>query len=77
MSETNYTTITSNKSKKTTLILCICLGFFGIHDFYLCKIGKGLIKLITFNWFAIGYIIDIIKVASGNYLDAVGQPIRR
>ncbi len=40
----NYTTITSDKSKKKALILCACGGIFGIHDYYLGKIGSGLIK---------------------------------
>lgn len=30
----NYTTITSDKSKTTALILCIFLGGAGIHQFY-------------------------------------------
>ena len=30
----NYTTITSDKSKKTALLCCIFGGIFGIHQFY-------------------------------------------
>ena len=75
----NYTTITSDKNKKTAMLLC-CLGFIGIggiHDFYLVKIGKGIIKLCTMNWFFIGSIIDIIKLATGGYTDNSGQPLRQ
>lgn len=75
----NYSTITSDKSKKTALILCL-LGFIGaggIHDFYLGNIGKGIIKLITINWFMIGTIIDLISISTGGYKDNSGQPLRQ
>ena len=74
-----YTTIASDKSKKTTTILC-CIGFLGVgglHDFYLGSIGKGIIKLFTMNWFLIGTIVDLIKILNGTYLDATGQPVKR
>ena len=62
----NYVTATSDKSKKTALLLC-CLGFVGIggaHDLYLGKIGSGIIKLFTMNWFWFGTIIDLIKISN-------------
>lgn len=75
----NYTTITSDKSKKTAMWLCLLgfLGIGGIHDFYLGKIGAGIIKLITVNWFMIGTIVDLIKITSGSYLDNAGAPLRQ
>lgn len=79
MGEANYTTITSDKSKQTALILC-AIGFVGIgglHDFYLGKIGGGIIKLITANWFVIGTVVDIIKIANGTYKDGAGVPVRK
>lgn len=75
----NYTTISSDKSKGTALGLC-CLGFVcvgGIHDFYLGNYGKGLIKLLTANFFMIGTIFDLIKIASGGYKDNSGQCLRQ
>lgn len=75
----NYTTITSDKSKGIALGLC-CLGIIGIggiHDFYLGNYGKGIIKLCTANWFVVGTIFDMIKIASGAYKDNSGQPLRQ
>jgi restriction system protein len=75
----NYTTITSDKSKVKALGLC-CLGFVGlggIHDFYLGNYGKGIVKICTANWFLIGTIADLIKIASGGYRDNSGQPLRQ
>ena len=77
--DNKYTTIASDKSKKTTIILC-CIGFLGVgglHDFYLGSIKKGLIKIFTINWFLIGTIMDLIKILNGTYLDATGQPVKR
>ena len=73
----NYTTITSDKSKKTTLIVCLIGGIFGAHDFYLGKIGKGIIKLFTCNLCGIGWVIDLIKISTGGYRDNANAPIRK
>lgn len=75
----NYTTITSDKEKKKALLLC-CLGFLGIggiHDFYLGKIGKGILKVFTANWFMIGTVVDLIKISTGSYTDNAGAPLRQ
>lgn len=76
---TNYVTYTSDKSKKTALILC-CLGYIGIgglHHFYVGKYGKGFIYLITGGLFLIGTIIDTIKIATGCFRDNAGAPLRQ
>lgn len=73
----NYTTITSDKSKRTALILCVCGGFIGIHDYYLGKIGSGLVKTCTANFFCLGWIKDLIQIAVGSYKDNAGAPIRQ
>ena len=73
----NYMTITSDKSKKTTLIICAIGGMFGVHDFYLGKIGSGLIKLFTINFCYFGWIIDLIKIATGGYKDNADAPLRK
>lgn len=75
----NYTTITSDKFKGKAMGLC-CLGFVGlggIHDFYLGNYGKGIVKICTANWFLIGTIADLVKIASGGYRDNSGQPLRQ
>lgn len=72
-----YVVHTSDRSKKTTLILTVCAGFLGVHDFYLGRIGMGILKLFTANFFFIGWICDMIKVASGTYKDGAGVPIRK
>ena len=62
----------SPKSKTTALILCILFGYFGAHYFYVGRTGRGLVSLFTVNFMFIGYIIDIICIASGKFKDKDG-----
>lgn len=46
------------------LVLCILLGYFGAHKFYEKKIGMGILYFFTLGLFGIGWIVDIIKLAT-------------
>ena len=72
----NYVTNTSDKSKKTALILCALLGILGFHYFYVGRIGKGLLYLFTGGLFCFGWIADIIKIATGGFKDNSGHYLR-
>ncbi len=74
---THYVTNTSNKSRLVALLLCIFLGEFGAHRFYVGKIGTGLLYLFTAGLFGIGWIIDLIKICLGSFRDNVGEPLRK
>lgn len=73
----NYTTITSDKKKKTALLLCIFGGLFGLHRFYVGKIGSGILYLFTGGGFVFGWLIDILSVATGGFKDNAGAPLRQ
>lgn len=72
----NYTTVTSDKSKKTALILCVLGGFFGLHQYYVGKIGTGLLYTCTGGLFFVGWVLDLIKIATGAFKDNAGAPLR-
>lgn len=72
----NYVTNTSDKKRLPALLLCIFLGFFGAHQFYVGKIGKGLLYLFTGGLFGIGCLIDFFKILFGSFKDNVGAPLR-
>ena len=72
----NYVTVTSDKSKKKALIYCACGGFFGIHQFYVGNIGKGILYACTFGLVGFGWIGDLIKIATGSFRDNAGAPLR-
>lgn len=46
--------------KIISLILCITLGYFGVHKFFEGKIGMGMLYILTCGFFGIGVIIDSI-----------------
>ena len=60
--------------KTTALILTIFLGELGVHRFMTGKIGTGIIRLCTAGCFGIGYIVDIINVATGKFTKKDGTP---
>jgi len=72
----NYTTGTSDKSKKTALLVCLFGGLIGLHYFYVGRIVAGLVRLITLNFIGIGWIIDLVTIALGGFRDNVGAPLR-
>ena len=71
----------TSKSKVGAAVLALFLGGFGVHDFYLGFISKGVIKiLLTIVSFGIiggiwGFV-DFIRIICGNInTDAKGNPI--
>lgn len=72
----NYVTNTSDKKKKTALMLCIFLGWAGVHQFYVDKWEKGFLYLFTVGLFMIGWFVDLIKILTGSFRDNVGAPLR-
>lgn len=64
-----------NKSKLAALLLCIFFGGIGIHRFYTGKIGTGILWLLTGGCFGIGYVVDIIMIVTGKFMDKDGRPL--
>lgn len=52
------------KSKGTAYLLWILsiFGWLGIHHFYLGKIGKGIVWILTGGVFGIGALIDLFTL---------------
>ena len=66
----------SEKSFVTTLILCVLLGGLGVHRFYVGKIGTGILMLLTLGGLGIWSLIDLIVIATQNFKDSQGLPIK-
>lgn len=66
----------SKKNKITALILCVLFGLFGVHRFYVGKIGTGLLYLCTGGLFLIGCVVDIILIITGKFKDKFGLELR-
>lgn len=65
----------SSKSRLIAFLLCLFLGEFGIHRFYVGKIDTGLIWLVTGGFFGIGWIIDLVMIVAGSFEDKNGFDI--
>jgi restriction system protein len=73
----NYTTMVSDKSRKTALLLCIFLGFIGAHHFYVGRMGKGILYFFTGGLFCVGWLLDILQILLKSFRDNVGAPLRQ
>lgn len=59
----------------TALLLCIFLGFFGIHRFYTGNIGIGIAQALTLGGCGIWWLVNIILIVAGTYRDGNGNPL--
>ncbi len=70
--------IPSNR-KDMALLLCLLGVIFqihGLHRFYVGKTTSGLLYLLTFGFFWLGTIADMISIANGSFTDNTGRPLR-
>ena len=71
-----YPEVISGKNRLVVFLLCLFVGVFGVHYFYVGKIGMGILYLFTGGLFGIGWLVDIIRTASGTFRDVDGFPVK-
>jgi TM2 domain-containing membrane protein YozV len=65
----------AQKDWLTTLLLCLFVGGFGVHRFYTGHTGIGVVQLLTLGGCGIWALIDLIRIITGSFKDANGQPL--
>lgn len=65
-STTNSTGAGDRGSQTVAFVLCLLIGVFGIHRFYLGHIGMGILYLLTAGLCGIGWLVDIIMICTGD-----------
>jgi TM2 domain-containing membrane protein YozV len=68
---------TSDKDWMTTLLLSILLGGLGVDRFYTGHMGLGVLKLLTGGGCGIWWLIDLIKIITGSFVDGDGKVIAK
>lgn len=66
----------SDKNKIVALVLCILLGYFGVHKFYVGKKSSGVLYLFTCGLMGIGWFVDIFLIATGKFKDSHGLKLK-
>ncbi len=66
----------SDRSRGIALVLCFFFGFFGVHRFYLGKIGTGVLYLLSYGLFGFGWLVDLFSLLIGNPKDRQGLPVK-
>ncbi len=62
----------SEKSRLVALLLCLFVGYLGIHRFYVGKTGTGILYLFTGGLLGFGALVDLIMIIVGSFTDASG-----
>lgn len=65
----------SEKKILPIFLLCLFLGWLGVHRFYVGKIWTGVFMFITVGGFLIWWIIDLIVIVVGSFTDDEGNKI--
>lgn len=64
------------RSKLVAFLLCWFLGVWGVHRFYVGKIGTGILWLLTGGLCGIGTFIDLLRITFNGFPDKQKVPLK-
>jgi TM2 domain-containing membrane protein YozV len=67
---------TSEKSGIACLLFLLLLPPFGLHRFYVGKVGTGILFILTGMGLGIWWLIDLIILLVGSFTDAGGNFVK-
>ncbi|WP_083707470.1 NINE protein [Intrasporangium flavum] len=59
----------SDRSRLAATLLCFFLGVFGVHRFYVGKVGTGVLQVVTFGGLGIWALVDLVLIIVGAFRD--------
>jgi hypothetical protein len=65
----------SERRGLTAGLLCLLLGVFGAHRFYVGKHGTGVLMLCTLGGVGIWWLADLIMLLTGQFRDKEGRRV--
>jgi TM2 domain-containing membrane protein YozV len=66
----------SDKKILPALLLMLFFDMFGIHRFYVGKVGTGIAMIFTLGGLEIWVLIDLIMIIIGSFKDKQGWPLK-
>ena len=66
----------SDKKRLTALLLCIFLGPFGAHRFYVGRFISGFLMLLSFGGLGIWIFLDLLRIIFGRFRDEEGLKLK-
>ena len=70
-----HTSNISDKSRLIAFLLAFFIGTFGVHRFYLGRVGSGIAMIFTLGGFGIWAMIDWIIILCGSFKDNDGHVV--
>jgi TM2 domain len=67
----------SDYTRLPIFLLCLLVGWLGIHRFFIGKIGTGILMLLTLGGLGIWVVVDLILILLGEFKDPEGRKVVR
>ncbi len=67
--------LASSKSKVTAILLCLFLGYFGAHRFYVGKTGSAIAQIFTLGGLGFWTLFDLVNLICNKFTDSNGKVV--
>ena len=67
----------SEKRKLPAFLLCLFFGWFGVHRFYVGKVGTGVLQILTLGGLGLWTLLDLLVIVLGGFTDKEGRLITK
>ena len=67
----------SEKRKLPAFFLCLFFGWFGVHRFYVGKVGTGVLQILTLGGLGVWSLLDLLVIVLGGFTDKEGRLITK